>query len=40
LLTPGDKIQNGLKMEKSRAFRLAGFSDGHATEVTISRALI
>jgi len=40
LFTPGDKIQNRLKMEKPRSLHLAGLADGHAAEVAIFRALI
>lgn len=38
--TSGDEIQNGLQMEKACPFHLAGFADGHATEVFLARALV
>jgi len=40
LFTPGDEIQDGLKIEKSRAFRLAWGADADASEVSLARALV
>jgi hypothetical protein len=40
LFALGNEVQNGLKIEKSGSFGLAGFSYRHTAEVAISRALI
>lgn len=40
LFTPGDEIQDGLKIEKPRALHLARRADGHAAEVSLARAFI
>ena len=40
LLALGDKIQDGLKMEKPGALHHSGFSDGDTSEFSIRRALI
>jgi len=36
----GDKVQDGLQMEKPRPFHLAGFTDGHAAEMPLARAFV
>jgi len=40
LFTLGNVIQDGLKMEKPRAFHLSGLPDGHAAEVFLARAFV
>ena len=40
LLTPGDKIQNGLQMEKPGAFDLPRFPDGYGAEMAFARAFV
>lgn len=40
LLTLGDKVQNGLKMEKPRSLYLAGFADADTAEVPLPSSLV
>ena len=40
LLTLGDKIQDGLQMEKPRPLYLSGFTDADAAEVALARAFV
>lgn len=40
LFALGDEIQNGLKMEKPRAFDLSGGADADTAKVSLARALV
>jgi len=40
LFTLGNKVQNGLKMEKPCAFDLARRADAYASEMSLARAFV